>query len=431
MGRTYRLLTAAAAITSLGNSGAMVAAAFAVLHSGGTATDVGLVAAARTIPLIAFLLIGGAVADRLPRHRVMAAANSLNCCSQATFAALVLTGTPPVWQMALLAALGGTGQAFFAPAAEGMLLSCVPREQAGRAFASFRIGVNGATITGAALGGALTAYAGPGWVLATDAAAFALAAALRSALHTDDIPPRTRRSKTLLQDLHEGWQEVAGRRWLWVVISQFAIVNAAFAATQSVYGPLVARDHLGGAAPWGTALAAFGAGTLLGALLMTRWKPRRMLLIGGCGTLTAALPPVALATTLPPPALAATMTASGIGVEIFAVTWMTALHQEIPTDKLSRVSSYDWLGSVGMVPIATALAGPIQNLTGTPTALWGSTALITLLTLAALTVPDVRHLTRATPPPRPATAHTNRTGRAPGTRKAPERTVPAKIASRS
>ncbi|MEU3712693.1 MFS transporter [Streptomyces catenulae] len=425
MGRTYRLLTAAAVITSLGNSGAVIAAAFAVLHGGGDGTDVGLVAAARTVPLIAFLLVGGAVADRLPRHRVMVAANCLNCASQAVFATLVLTGSPPVWQLALLAALGGTGQAFFAPAAEGMLLSCVPSDQAGRAFAFFRIGVNGAGIGGAALGGALCAVVGPGWVLAGDAAAFALAAALRSALDTGALPPRKRRGG-LAHDLREGWREVAGRRWLWVVVTQFAVVNAAFAATQSVYGPLVARDRLGGAGAWGTALATFGTGTLLGALLMTRWKPHRMLLTGGCGSLLCALPPAALAAGLPLPALAATMAGCGIGVEVFAVTWMTALHQEIPTDKLSRVSSYDWLGSVGMVPLATALAGPAQNLTGRPTALWSSATLITLLTLAALAVPDVRRLTRRTTdaPQEPAAADSSATGTLPvqGSRAAPPAT---------
>jgi MFS family permease len=135
-GRNYTLLTSAAFITNLGSQGALIAAAFAVLESGGSGGDVGLVAAARTLPLVVFLLIGGAVADRLPRHRVMVAANALNCASQGLFALLVLVGEPRLWQMMLLTALGGTGQAFFGPAAEGMLMSSVSGEQAGRAFAA-------------------------------------------------------------------------------------------------------------------------------------------------------------------------------------------------------------------------------------------------------------------------------------------------------
>src|SRR5262245_12080390 len=111
-GRNYTLLTAAAVITGLGSSGALIAAAFAVLEAGGDGTDVGLVAASRTVPLVLFLLVGGAVADRLPRHHVMVAANTLNCLSQGAFAVLVLSGDARLWQMALLSALGGTGQAF-------------------------------------------------------------------------------------------------------------------------------------------------------------------------------------------------------------------------------------------------------------------------------------------------------------------------------
>ncbi|MGW7788156.1 MFS transporter, partial [Streptomyces tricolor] len=160
-GRNYSLLTTAAVVTGLGANGSLIAAAFAVLESGGDSGDVGLVAAARTLPLVVFLLIGGALADRLPRHRVMVAANALNCLSQAAFAALVLAGEPRLWQMMLLTALGGTGQAFFGPAAEGMLLSSVDGEQAGRAFALFRMATQGAALGGAALGGGPGGGGGP------------------------------------------------------------------------------------------------------------------------------------------------------------------------------------------------------------------------------------------------------------------------------
>ncbi|MFG2196399.1 MFS transporter [Streptomyces sp. NPDC048639] len=392
-GRNYTLLTAAAVITGIGHSGAMIAAAFAVLQSGGDGTDVGLVAAARTVPLVAFLLVGGAVADRLPRHRVMVTANAATCVSQGAFAVLVLSGDPQLWQMALLSALGGTGQAFFAPAAEGMVLSSVSGEQAGRAFAFFRMGMNGSNIGGAALGGALVATVGPGWVLAIDAVAFALAGGLRAFLDVSHIPER-QQGGGLLHDLRDGWREVIGRPWLWSIVGQFAVINAVIAAAEAVYGPLVARDHLGGAGPWGLALAAFGAGTVCGALLMTRWKPDRILLAGTLGVFPLALPSAALAVPLPAPALTGVMLVAGVAVEVFAVTWMMALHQEIPEDKLSRVSSYDWFGSVAMVPVATALAGPAADAFGRTAALWGCSVLVVLLTAAVLTVPDVRNLRR-------------------------------------
>ncbi|MEV6128874.1 MFS transporter [Streptomyces violaceusniger] len=392
-GRNYTLLTTAAVVTGLGNAGALIAAAFAVLEAGGDGGDVGLVAAARTLPLVVFLLIGGALADRLPRHRVMVAANSLNCVSQAVFAVLVLSGEARLWQMAVLSALGGTGQAFFSPAAEGMLLSSVTGEQAARAFALFRMGMNGAQIGGAAVGGALIAVIGPGWVLAVDAAAFAIAGALRALLDVSAVA-RRKPGGGMLRDLREGWHEVISRPWLWSIVVQFSVVNAVVGAAESVFGPLVAEDHLGGARPWGFALAAFGAGTVLGGLLMMRWRPRRLLLAGSLSILPLALPAAALAVPVAIPALVVVMFLVGVSVEVFGVSWMTALHQEIPEDKLSRVSAYDWFGSVAMVPVATALAGPAEETFGRSASLWGCSALILALTLAVLTVPDVRRLRR-------------------------------------
>lgn len=392
-GRNYKLLTAAAIVTNLGTHGALIATTWAVFDAGGDAGDVGLVAAARIVPLVLFLLIGGAVADRVPRHRVMVAANALNCVSQAVFAALVLVGEPQIWQMMLLTALCGTGQAFFNPAAEGMLMSSVTGEQAGRAFALFRMAMHGAGLGGAALGGVLVAAVGPGWVLAIDAAAFAVAGGLRAFLDVSHIAEREP-GGGLLADLREGWHEFVGRAWLWSIVAQFSIVVALVGAAESVYGPLVARDELGGARPWGLALAAFGVGTLAGALLMMRWKPRRMLLVGTLGVFPIALPSAALAVPLDVVGLSAAMFVSGVAIEVFGVAWMTTLHQEIPEEKLSRVSAYDWFGSTAMLPLSTALAGPAESLVGRSNALWGGAGLIVLVTGLVLLVPDVRNLTR-------------------------------------
>ncbi|MCB5168669.1 MFS transporter [Streptomyces bambusae] len=396
-GRNYTLLTAAAVVTNLGSHGALIAAAFAVLQAGGSGGDVGLVAAARTLPLVLFLLVGGALADRLPRHRVMVAANALNCASQGVFAVLVLTGRPELWQMMLLSALGGTGQAFFNPAAEGMLLSTVTGEQAARAFALFRLAMNGAGIGGAALGGAMIAAMGPGWVLAVDAVAFALAGALRAFLDVSHIPEREP-GGGLLADLREGWKEFSTRPWLWSIVLQFSVVVAVVGAAESVYGPLVARDRLGGAAPWGLALGAFGVGTIAGAVLMMRWKPRRLLLAATLCVFPLALPSAALAVPLPVWGLCAVMFVSGTAIEVFGVSWMTTMHQEIPEDKLSRVSAYDWFGSVSMLPLATAVAGPVESAVGRTAALWGCAGLVVLVTSAVLLVPDVRRMTRRTDP---------------------------------
>ncbi|KQX57438.1 MULTISPECIES: MFS transporter [unclassified Streptomyces] len=406
-GRNYVLLTAATVVTNLGTHGALIATTWAVFETGGDAGDVGLVAMARFLPLVLFLLVGGAVADRLPRHRVMVAANALNCVSQAAFAALVLTGEAQIWQMMVLTGLCGTGQAFFNPAAEAMLMSSVTGEQASRAFAVYRMAMHGAAIGGAALGGALVAFVGPGWVLVIDAIGFAVAGGLRAFLDVSGTPERAP-GGGLFADLREGWQEFVGRPWLWSIVAQFSVVVGLIGAVESVFGPLVARDQLGGSRPWGIALAAYGAGTVAGAVLMTRWKPRRMLFVGTLCVFPIALPSAALAVPLGAAGLTAAMFVSGVAIEVFGVSWMTTMHQEIPEEKLSRVSAYDWFGSTALLPLTTALAGPAESAFGRSEALWGAAALMTVVTALVLLVPDVRNLTRrphtkevggAVPPP--------------------------------
>ncbi|SHN23665.1 MFS transporter [Actinacidiphila paucisporea] len=394
-GRNFQLLVGASFVTGIGNSGATIAAAFAVIESGGSATDVGLVAAARTLAMVVLLLVGGAVADRLPRQRVMAVANVANAGSQALFAVLVLTGHAALWQMAALTAVGGGALAFFSPAAQGLVLSTVDSASAGPAISVYRLATNTSAIGGAALGGALVAAFGAGWVLAVDAAGFAVAAAMRSRIDVAHAP-RESRSGGMLRELREGWQVVASTTWLWSIVLQFSVVNGMFTAVEAVYGPLVSRDRLGGAGPWGLALAAGGAGTAIGAVLMMRWRPRRILLVGTLGVFPLALPAVALALVLPAWALAAVMFAGGVAIEVFAVNWMLAMHQEIPEDLMSRVAGFDWMGSVALTPVALALAGPAASLFGRTRALWGSAGLIVLLTVAVLLLPDVRRMERRT-----------------------------------
>ena len=161
--RNFRLLLACDVISATGTAVATVALPFAVLAIGGSASDVGYVASAYLVPLIGFLILGGVVADRLPRHQVMAAANALQALAQAASAVLVLTGHARPWELASLAAARGIGAGFYFPAAEGLLPHTVPAGQRAQANAMDRIGRNSGQIGGAALGGVLVGLAGPGW----------------------------------------------------------------------------------------------------------------------------------------------------------------------------------------------------------------------------------------------------------------------------
>jgi MFS family permease len=395
--RNFRLLLACDVVSAGGTAVATVALPFAVLRIGGSASDVGYVAAAYLVPLIGFLLLGGVVADRLPRHQVMVAANALQALAQAASAVLLLAGHARVWELAALAATRGVGTGFYLPASEGLLPHTVPADQRAPANALDRIGRNSGQIGGAALGGVLVGLAGPGWGLAADAVSFAVAGALRAGLRFPDLPPVARTG--ILHELREGWRDFVSRRWLWVIVAQFAFVVAILSGTQSVLGPLVADAHLGGARSWGVILAAEGVGAVLGGFVMIRYRPRRMLLAASLAVPADSVLCLALAVPLPVPVIAATAFLTGACIEVFSVNWATTMQQEIPPAMLSRLSSYDALGSFALAPVGTAVAGPLAASFGTATVLTAGAVLIAVLTAVVLLVPEVRSLQRRTVSP--------------------------------
>jgi len=395
-GRNYRIQTAATVVSGLGNAAAPIATAFAVLGvAGWGATEVGYVTAARTVPLVALMLIGGAVADRWPRHVVMVSANVFNAVSQGALAALVLIGHPPLWALLALAAAGGAGQAFYAPAAEGVILQAVPAEHASKALSVFKMGMNGAQIAGAALGGLLAGLISPGWVLAGDALCFAVAALMRTGL--TQVGERRETGPSLIHELRFGWREFVSRRWLWTIVVQFSLMNACVLAVETVYGPVVAEERMGGAKAWGTAMAALSVGMVVSAVLMARWQPRRMLLVGNGGVFLFGLPALVLALGLPLVPVVIAMFLSGVGVTVFVVGWMVTLRQEIPEEMLSRISAYDAFGSFALMPAGTALAGPAADAMGRSGALWACALTCLGLAAAVLLVPEVRQLERTVP----------------------------------
>lgn len=393
--RNFRILAACNIINVAGSAIALVALPFAVLSTGGRPSDVGYVAAAALIPALAFLPIGGVTADRLPRHLILTAATALQTLAQGSSAALLLTGHARIWQLAVLAAAGGTGQGFYYPAAQGLLPQTIPEDQRGQANALDRTGRAAAYISGSALGGLLTGLAGPGWGLAADAASFAAAGAL---LTTMRFPARTPAPPAgFARDLREGWREFTSRRWLWLTVAQLAIVVAISAATLNVLGPAVAASRLGGARSWGFILAATSAGAVLGGLAMIRFRPRRIL-----AAAVASIPayaPLLLALAVPlalPLDIAAAFLAGGC-LEIFAVCWATTLQQEIPPAKLSRISSYEALGAFALAPAGIAIAGPLATAFGAPATLTAGAALLILLPALSLLTPEIRHMQRRKP----------------------------------
>jgi MFS family permease len=376
----------------LGSAVAPIALAFGVLDLTGSKSDLGLVLAAQWVPQLVLILLGGVFADRLPRHLVMVGANAVAAAAQGTIAALLLTGHAKLWHLIALQVLRGASFSFFFPASQGLVPQTVPIGELQPANVLFSMTRNGTNIVGSALGGALVAATSPGWALAFDGATYLVSAVIFAGMR---LPPRAAsiEAPNMLRELKEGWSEFVSRRWLWAIVIAAGIGNMAW-ITGNVYGPLVAKQSLGGPAPWGAIAACEAVGLLLGGFLLLRYRPGRPLLVGTAALATGALPLLFLADWRWTPAIAAAFLLAGLSLEVFNTTWTTVLQEHIPLEKLSRVSSYDALGSFVFIPLGLSIAGPVADGIGLEHALWLAAAVVSGSMLSALAVRDVRELRR-------------------------------------
>ena len=398
--RSFRNLFASQAISLLGSAIAPVALAFAILDShGGSASELGFVLAARSLGQVTFLLLGGVLADRLPRFRLMATSNLLACAAQGSIAALFLLQAPPLGAVIALAAVNGAAAALFLPAQQGVIPQIVPANQRQAANALIRLARNSTSILGSAVAGVLVATIGSGWALAFDAATFAAATALIIGIRVEQADRAA--PSTLLADLREGWQEFRSRSWVWLLVVQFAFVNGCWAAV-NVLGPLLAKQYMGGAPAWAAVLTAMAVGLVSGSLVAMRLRPRFPLRVAAAATFGFLPPFLVLAFHAPVWLVAASMLVNGVCVDIFEVLWATSLQTHIPNDALARISSYDMLGSFVLGPLGLLAVGPIAAAIGVTPTLIGACAILTAATVVPLLTSAVRDLAAEAQPAAPS-----------------------------
>jgi MFS family permease len=375
--RDFRLLWLAHSSSVIGDRIVTVALALFVIDLTGDPTDLGVVLTAQVLPLVGFLLVGGVWADRLPRQQVMVATDLARFALHALLAVLILTGAVRIWHIVLIEMLFGTAEAFFRPAATGLLPQTVPEDEIQEANAVTSTFSNIAEFAGPAIGTALVLGVGAGTAFALDAATF-----LFSAAFVIRVRPRRRatrgpaaRRSSVWVEIREGFEEVRSRSWVWGTLLAFCVAVFAAFAPWAVLGPSLAREQYGGIGIFGVVGAALGAGTIAGSLVGIRWRPRypmrlamlAILLWPAVTILYAA--GVALAVVIP------SFVIAGAGIALFDVWWLTALAERIPPDRLSRVTSYDWMVSLALVPLGYILAGPLADAVGAQEVLLGGATL--------------------------------------------------------
>ncbi len=397
--RDFRLLWIAGSASMLGDGLVTVALALFVMDLTGSASDLGLVLTAYNVPLVALLVLGGVVADRLPRHLLVVCTDLARFVLHGLLALLIVTGEVRVWHLVAIGVLFGSAEAIFRPAATGLLPQTVPEDEIREANAVTAMAQNVAHLAGPALATALVLGAGAGAAFGLDAATFLVSAALlvrvRPRARGTAEPAVSGAPSSVWADVRQGFAEVRSRSWVWATLVAFSVALCCSLAPLFVVGPVVAVERYHEPAMFGLVLAAFGAGTIAGSLAALRLRPRYPLRRAMTFMLLWPAAIALYAAGAPPAIVAPAMACAGAGAALFDIWWLTALAERIPPDRLSRVASYDWMLSLGLMPVGFLLAGPAAAAVGAPGVLLGGAVVAFAGLVLGLLPRETRMLERA------------------------------------
>ncbi|MCK2026640.1 MFS transporter [Microbacterium sp. SSW1-47] len=401
--RNFRWFFLARAITMITGSMSSIALAFAVLEIDNDARSLSIVLAAFTVSNIVFVLFGGVIADRLPRALIIQSCYVVDILSIGAMAALLFTGTATVPLVAILSVVNGASTAFVLPAMQGIIPQLTTPEHLQQANAMLSFVRSAVTIGGPVIAGVVVAAAGPAWAMVVQAAGWLVAIPVLALVKLP--PPAAEGGTTMFHDLRIGWHEFWSRSWLWTIVLAFMIMNAIHVGAWGVVGPYIAKnDDRLGITGWGWVLSAEGVGVLLMTVLLM-WVPlRRPLRYGMIGMAAFAIPLTVLGVHPGVVLLAMAAFLAGAGAEVFATGWNLAMMENVPGEKLSRVASYDMLGSFVVMPIGTLLYGWLITQADPATVLIASGAVYGTIALATLAVPSVWRMGRPAAAVAPARA---------------------------
>ncbi|WP_431806888.1 MFS transporter [Microbacterium paraoxydans] len=391
--RNFRWFFLARAITMITGSMSSIALAFAVLEIDNDARSLSVVLAAFTISNIVFVLFGGVIADRLPRALIIQSCYVVDILTVGAMAALLFTGTATVPLLAILSVLNGASTAFVLPAMQGIIPQLTTPEHLQQANAMLSFVRSAVTIGGPVIAGIVVAAAGPAWAMVVQAAGWLIAIPVLALVKLP--PPAPAGGTTMFHDLRVGWHEFWSRSWLWTIVLAFMVMNAIHVGAWGVVGPYIAKnDDRLGITGWGWVLSAEGVGVLLMTLLLM-WVPlRRPLRYGMIGMAAFTIPLTVLGVHPGVVLLAMAAFLAGAGAEVFATGWNLAMMENVPGEKLSRVASYDMLGSFVVMPVGTLVYGWLISHAEPSTVLVTSGVLYAAIALATLAVPSVWRMGR-------------------------------------
>ena len=392
--RDYRLLVGGMTVSLLGDGLFLVALAWQVYSLSNSPTALAVVGIAMTIPTVTCLLIGGAVSDRHDRRLVMLVADCVRGLLLAGLAVLALAGSLRLWELFVAVVFYGAATAFFNPASDALVPQLLPEDALPQANSLDQlIRPVALRLAGPAVGGLLIGAVGTGWAFGLDAASFGVSISALLLMSARPAPVEAGAVR-VSREIRAGLRYVRGHAWLWATLVSAAIAYLLFMGPTEVLLPFIVKNRLAdGAGDLGLVFAAGGLGSLACALA-----------VGQLGLPRRSLTFMYLAWTLATLAVAGYGLAGGLlGLMLASVlfntmetagtiAWATVKQRHVPAGLLGRVSSLDWLISIGLLPLSYALTGPVSSALGVRTTMVGAGVLGAAVTFAPLLIRSVRRL---------------------------------------
>ncbi len=385
--KDYLRLWTSGLLVNIGASAFPIALAVTILDTGGNATSLGLILAARVLSGVLLAPVGGVWADRLPRKFVMIGADIFRA-----FLALILVfvAAPsiPLYVIAILVFIMGAGDAFGAPAAGAIMPTILPSEKLPAGNVARGIVIKLASIVGPGIGGLSVIALGGRLTFAVTTIFFALGAYLLFPI-TEPKYVKNVDTPNFFVDLKEGLKTVWSMPWVAAVIAMASIQLMVVLGAEQVLLPIISRREFGTDTVFAASAALFSVGAVISALIAMRIQAKHPGLVSICAWGILVVATLVLAFPISPAFVMVGYLIAGLSVGPWDAYWVTAIQREIPQELQGRVFSIDHMGSVGLLPLGMALVGPAVNLVGEKELLIGASIFHVVVCIAVLFVPGV------------------------------------------
>lgn len=397
--RNFSLFFVARSVARLGDTMLPVGLAAGLIQAGHGAGAVGAAMASFSACFAGFVIFAGVISDRLNTRAVMICADLIRLVTQSLMALMFSTGHVVVWQVCVIGAINGLCAALFQPGIASTLARISVDAQASNSMV--RTAESVMSIAGPAVAGVLIGLTSTGGVFASDALTYLISAVCLLCLWATGEPVRgAHRTENFRANLVEGWRAFWARPWLWgVIVTWMVLALLAFAPITPLTATAIITAH--GDGVYGLINATGGLGMAVGGLLAMRIRPRFPLRAGTIAMFLYFLQPVTVGLGLPIPFLAAGFAVTGGALAFWGVMWATSVQTQVPTNILNRIHAYEVAGSLAMLPVGQALAGPVAGYFGIGAVLVVNGAISVLGCVVLLAMPAVRGLVRV--PPRVST----------------------------